>query len=56
MEIGRARRALNQLRQQVRVNPNFEFHLGLYVGVQLTPEWFEEQERVLRELARDGDR
>jgi hypothetical protein len=56
VEIGRARRALNQLRQQVRVNPNFEFHLGRIVGVRLTPEWFEEQERVLRELSRDGDR
>lgn len=43
-EVGRARNFLNQIRASLRVNPNFEMMYGL------TAEWFEEQEKILRNL------
>ncbi len=46
-EIGRARRHLNELRQLINLNPNFAY---MQEG-GLPPEWFEAQERMLRELA-----
>lgn len=49
-EVGRARRFLAEIRQYVRVNPNFVF-LNPF-GAELNNEWFDEQERVLRDLMR----
>lgn len=52
-ELGKARQALNEMRRQVQLNPNFPFILGNQIGVQnMGPEWFEQQEEQLRELAR----
>lgn len=53
VEVGKARSALAKLRQQVRVNPNFRFHLAQGFGAELTDEWFEEQERLLKRLLAD---
>lgn len=44
--VNRARQALDILRQIARKHPNFVF---LY---NITPEWFEEQEEILRRLMR----
>ncbi len=44
-EVGIARRHLNTLRGLININENFQYQYGT------TPEWFEAQERMLRELA-----
>lgn len=45
-EIGNARRALNEMKRWMDTNPNFYM---MYVP----REWFDEQEQILKELARD---
>jgi hypothetical protein len=55
IEIGKCRAALAKLKKQVEVNPNFEFHLAQGFGAELTKEWFDENDRVLRRLAQ-GER
>ncbi len=44
--VGKARAWLREMKDMLQVNPNFSF---MYAG--LNPEWFEEQEALLRELA-----
>ncbi|MBX3358251.1 MAG: hypothetical protein KF745_07470 [Phycisphaeraceae bacterium] len=45
-EVSRARAHLNEIRQAIKVNPNFELLQNL------TKEWFEEQEELLKRLMR----
>jgi hypothetical protein len=52
-ELGVARRALADLKKAVSLNENFQFHLAGYFRDELTPKWFDEQERMLKELAKD---
>ncbi len=54
-EVGIARRALEELQKQVKVNPNFRFMLQ-FPGVGedgITDEWFVEMYKTLRRIARD---
>jgi len=44
--IGRARQALDKLKQLLKINRNFAMFFGL------TEDWFREQEKVLRELSK----
>jgi hypothetical protein len=58
-EVGIARRALEELEKNVRVNPNFRFMLNFptFPGVtedSMTDEWFRQMDRQLRRIAR-GD-
>ncbi|MCW5765254.1 MAG: hypothetical protein KIT68_04695 [Phycisphaeraceae bacterium] len=45
-EIGKARQALNEMKRWINVNPNFALMTGM------TPEWFSQQEEILKELMR----
>lgn len=45
VQLAKARQFLNELRNMAKLNPNFEFHLGL------TKEWFEQQEEILKRIA-----
>ena len=51
VELGKARQYLAQIRKWVGVNPNFRFHLAQGFGAELTDEWFNQQEELLRTLA-----
>ncbi|HZW06410.1 MAG TPA: hypothetical protein VFF65_04745 [Phycisphaerales bacterium] len=52
-ELGKARQALNEMKRQVELNPNFPFILGNQIGVEnMGPAWFAQQEEQLRELVR----
>ncbi len=54
IEIGKCRAALNKIRQQIKVNPNFSFMLAGGFGVgELNDEWFDENERLLKRLVQD---
>jgi hypothetical protein len=44
-ELARAKRYLAELRNMVKVNPNFEFHLGI------PPEWFAAQDELIKKIA-----
>jgi len=46
-QISIARRALEEIKRFVKLNPNFQFHLG----IELSPEWFEAQDEELKRLA-----
>jgi hypothetical protein len=52
--LGQARTALNQIRNMVRNNPNFA--LLQWGGPDEFKEWVEEQEKIIRELARPRPR
>ncbi|HMN42074.1 MAG TPA: hypothetical protein PKE29_14615 [Phycisphaerales bacterium] len=45
IELAKAKRLLAELRKMVRLNPNFEFHLGI------PAEWFTAQDELIRKLA-----
>lgn len=45
VELARAKRFLQELRNIAKLNPNFEFHIGL------TKEWFEQQEEIIKRIA-----
>jgi hypothetical protein len=47
IELAKARRLLNEIRGFVKLNPNFQFHMG----IDLSPEWFKEQEEEIKRLA-----
>jgi hypothetical protein len=51
-ELGVARSTLAELRKQVRLNPNFQFHLAGNFGALLDDRWFNGQEENLQRLAR----
>jgi len=51
-ELGKARQALAEMKRQVELNPNFPMLLGQQVGELLDNEWFDEQEKILKELVR----
>lgn len=44
-ELAICKRLLNELKTMVKLNPNFEFHLGI------PPEWFVEQDELIKKLA-----
>jgi hypothetical protein len=46
-ELAKARKLLAEIKQMVRLNPNFRFHLG----IDLAPEWFTEQEDIIKKIA-----
>ncbi len=50
-ELGKAKQYLAQIRRWVEVNPNFRFHLAQGFGAELSDEWFQQQEDILRALA-----
>jgi hypothetical protein len=45
VELAKARQFLAELRAMAKLNPNFEFHLGL------SKEWFERQEEIIKRIA-----
>jgi hypothetical protein len=47
IELAKARRLLSEIRGFVKLNPNFQFHMG----VDLSPEWFKAQEDEIKRLA-----
>ena len=57
VEVGKCRAALTKLQAQVKLNPNFRFHLpmkrGEFGGQELTDEWFAEVDRQLKRIAAD---
>lgn len=53
-EVGRALQFLRQMRRSVALNPNFAFLLGGIFNAELTPGWFDNEERELRRLQRQG--
>lgn len=53
-EVGRALQFLRQMRRSVSLNPNFAFLLGGIFNAELSPGWFENEERELRRIQRNG--
>lgn len=51
-EIGIARKYLGQMKKWVELNPVFRRHVAGSVGAELSNAWFDEQERILKELAK----
>ncbi|MGH7131048.1 MAG: hypothetical protein ACREJO_03790 [Phycisphaerales bacterium] len=50
-EAGLAMRYLKQMKDWVGTNENFRFHLAGNLGIEeITPEWFEQQETMLKRL------
>ncbi len=45
IELAKAKKLLAELRQMVKLNPNFEFHLGI------PAEWFTAQDELIKRLA-----
>jgi hypothetical protein len=45
IELAKAKKLLAELRQMIKVNPNFKFHLGI------PEEWFQEQDDLIKRLA-----
>jgi hypothetical protein len=50
-ELGKAKQFLAQIRKWVGLNPNFRFHLAEGFGAELTDEWFQQQEDIIKALA-----